>query len=123
MQKSGTTIRSACSLIVLVPESIRSRGPPKTAKPVDLHGLQRVARPGLEPGTPRFSAACPTQANVFDLQRSRERVLRRRVPEDSRTFLAIAALSCGRRVNSGPPAPVQKWPTWRGVGSSGRVRT
>jgi integrase len=52
-----------------------------------------MARPGLEPGTPRFSAARPPQANVAALQRNRKRIFRRRVPEDSRTFRAIAALS------------------------------
>jgi hypothetical protein len=58
-----------------------------------IAGLCLMARPGLEPGTPRFSAACPPRANVSDLQRNRERASRRCVPEDSRTFLAIAALS------------------------------
>src|SRR4051794_8061161 len=57
---------------------------------------RRMARPGLEPGTPRFSAACPPQPNLADLQRNREHVLRRRVSEYSRTFVAIAVLS-GRR--------------------------
>src|SRR4051794_39095582 len=93
MQKSATTIRSSCGVTVLVPEFIRSRGPPKRPKQADLQVLQGVARPGLESGTPRFSAAPPPRANVADLQRNRERVLGRRVRDDSRTFVAIAALS------------------------------
>src|SRR3954447_17059139 len=52
---SAITIRSSCGVTVLVPEFVRLRGPPKRAKPADLQGFQRVARPGLEPGTPRFS--------------------------------------------------------------------
>src|SRR3954447_4429268 len=62
----------------------------------ETRGNQRIwamARPGLEPGTPRFSAACPPRANVVDLQRNHERVLRRGVAEDSRTFVVIAPLS------------------------------
>src|SRR4051794_33382182 len=52
-----------------------------------------MARPGLEPGTPRFSAACPPQVNVTDLQRNRKRVAGRRIREDSRTLGAIAVVS------------------------------
>jgi hypothetical protein len=89
---SATTIRSSCGVTVLVPECIRLRGPPKRPKPADLQSFQGVARPGLEPGTPRFSAACPAQANVIDLQRNRERVLGRRIREDSRNFVVIAPL-------------------------------
>src|SRR3954464_7788469 len=37
-------------------------------KPGRLQGFYGVARPGLEPGTPRFSAARPPRANVLELQ-------------------------------------------------------
>src|SRR3954453_582000 len=64
---SASIIRSLCGVTVLVPEFVRLRGPPKRQQPADLQGFRGVARPGLEPGTPRFSAACPPRANVFDL--------------------------------------------------------
>src|SRR3954447_11888618 len=93
MQSSAGTIHSLCGVTILVPEFIRSRGPPKRPKPANLQVLQGVARPGLEPGTPRFSAACPPQANVPDLQRNRARALRLRIREDCRNLVAIAAPS------------------------------
>src|SRR5436190_13290217 len=105
MHMSITTIRLLCGVTVLVPEFIRLRGPPERPKPADLQALQGVARPGLEPGTPRFSAACPPRANVDDLQRNGERVLRRCVAEDSRTFVAIAALSGTRSRTFARTAP------------------
>jgi site-specific recombinase XerC len=70
---------------VLKPTPDKEKGP--------VPGPFGVARPGLEPGTPRFSAARPPRANVAVLQRNRERASRRRVPEDSCTFGAIARLS------------------------------
>jgi hypothetical protein len=65
----------------------------RTMKSSPLCRAFPMARPGLEPGTPRFSAARPPRANVPVLQRNCQRVLRRRVRGDSRTFVAIAALS------------------------------
>src|SRR3954467_12717045 len=93
VQTGAPTTQLSCGATLLVPESIRLRGPPKRPKAADLQGLQGVARPGLEPGTPRFSAARPPRANVAALQRNPERVLSRRVHEDSRTFRTIAVLS------------------------------
>src|SRR3954452_1548550 len=91
-QMGATTVQLSCGVTVLVPEFIRLRGPPERAKPADLQGLQGVARPGLEPGTPRFSAASPPRANATSLQRNCGRASRRRFPEDSRTLGAIAVV-------------------------------
>jgi hypothetical protein len=60
---STTTIQSSCSVTVLVPEFISVRGPPQRQNLSDLQGFQGVARPGLEPGTPRFSVVEPNLSN------------------------------------------------------------
>jgi hypothetical protein len=62
---SGT--RSAFSR-VLAPDMMLSRRPPQRRERADLQPLQRMARPGLEPGTPRFSAADPRRLNPDVLQ-------------------------------------------------------
>ena len=49
--------------------------------------------PDSNRGHHEFPAARPPRANVGFLQRNCQRLLRRRIPEDSRTFVAIAALS------------------------------
>ena len=106
-----------------VPKASASPFAPKARKP-RYDGGFGVARPGLEPGTPRFSAACPPQANVADLQRNREHVLGRRIREDSRNFVAIADFSGTRsrtcaQMTSEPQLPASWHP---GVGRSARPR-
>ena len=59
----------------------------------DLQGFLPMARPGLEPGTPRFSAAGPPRANVVRFQPQREAPLRACVPILSRAFRAITEYS------------------------------
>src|SRR3954469_22651443 len=91
MHKGATTIRSSCEVTILVPEFVRLRGPPTAPQTAKLQGFHGVARPGLEPGTPRFSAAGPPQAACF--QPEREAPSPACVPALSRAFRAIAEYS------------------------------
>ena len=52
-----------------------------------------MARPGLEPGTPRFSAVSASGANVDAVQRERERTSPGRMSELSRAFRAVTGHS------------------------------
>ena len=57
--------RRACSVVALprcchaAPRTLGAAGP-STAKALENQGFQAMARPGLEPGTPRFSVVCST---------------------------------------------------------------
>jgi hypothetical protein len=92
-----SSVSAPSSSVAGRPRELLDRGPIRAARVLGGGSSRargfRMARPGLEPGTPRFSAACPTQANVVDLQRNRERASRRCVRDDSRTLGAIAVVS------------------------------
>ena len=59
-------------------------------------------------GCPAYSDACCLTA--ADKPNWHRRIV-------GRDHLGVeACLDCGRRLNTGPPAPVENWPTWRGGG-------
>ena len=85
-----STFRDACPRPC--PNERRGEPAPKTREPRCSEG-SRMARPGLEPGTPRFSVAGPSRANVAAMQREREGPLRSRVSKLSRAFRTITGHS------------------------------
>jgi hypothetical protein len=89
-----TAVSAGQAQIRRIPGPIgRSRPTPGNNEIQQLSGFAAMARPALEPGTPRFSVVRPKASNNGE------------TAGKTRGFDLLCA-GCGRRLNTGPPAPV-----------------
>jgi hypothetical protein len=89
--------------------------------PHATHPHRHSARTRVPPAASAWPSACQTRAQDEPRSSRRTPTSRLLCPAEAsvnqrRDLAPGPRPECGRRLNTGPPAPVEKWSTWRGVG-------